>query len=61
MRYIVEARSPNFPSLFAVGPKCMAEVTAFKAMRFSHDEAKACAQNEKRLRPSRSIFVIKVK
>lgn len=58
--YIVELRSDLFPSLFAVDFKGMAEVTRDMAMRFTEEQAKQIAREEKALRPGRRVFIIKV-
>lgn len=59
-KYIVEARSAMFTSLYAVDHRCMAEVDRSAAMRFTEEQARECARREKRLRPGRQIFIIKV-
>lgn len=58
--YIVEARSDHFPSLYAVDLKHMAEVSRLHAMRFTQEQAKLVAKEEKRLRPGRRMFIIRV-
>lgn len=60
-RYIVEARSTTGqPSLYSVSQLGMAECDRKDAARFDEETARRVAKNEKRLRPGRSVFVIKV-
>jgi len=60
MKYIVEARSEHFPSLYSMSEKGMVECEKHQAARFNEETARRVASSEKKLRPHRRIMIIKV-